>query len=186
KAIATRDFPDVLATVEAGSLSDAFWNVSLVESLSKSSSNSPIFWAFIASQVKAGDTGFLSRDIRVSDLVELRGDIHHIFPKDYLKKSGFKRGDYNQIGNFVFMQTEINIAVGKKAPMKYFAEILSQVNGGKRKYGNIASKGALAGNLAMHAIPESVVDMDAENYLEFLVDRRKLMAQKMRAYYESL
>jgi hypothetical protein len=186
KAIATRDFPDVLATVEAGSLSDAFWNVSLVESLSKSSSNSPIFWAFIASQVKAGDTGFLSRDIRVSDLVELRGDNHQLFPKDDLQKSGFKRGDYNQIGNFVFMQTEINIAVGKKAPMKYFAEILSQVNGGKRKYGNIASKGGLAGNLAMHAIPESVVDMDAENYLEFLVDRRKLMAQKMRAYYESL
>ena len=186
KAIASRDFSEVLATVEAGSLSDAFWDVSLVQSLSKSSSNSPIFWAFIASQVKAGDTGFLSRDIRVSDLVQLRGDIHHIFPKDYLKKSGFKRGEYNQIANFVYMQTEINISVGNKAPLQYFGEIMDQSSGGKRRYGNIASSEELDDNLAMHAIPKSVMDMDARGYSEFLEERRRLMAAKMRTYYESL
>ncbi|QOW20226.1 DUF262 domain-containing protein [Lysobacter ciconiae] len=186
KAIASRDFSEVLATVEAGSLSDAFWDVSLVQSLSKSSSNSPIFWAFIASQVKAGDTGFLSRDIRVSDLVQLRGDIHHIFPKDYLKKSGFKRGDYNQIANFVYMQTEINIGVGNKSPVQYFGEIMDQSNGGKRRYGNIASNEELSDNLAMHAIPASVIEMDAGSYSSFLDERRRLMASKMRAYYESL
>ncbi|KGM52502.1 hypothetical protein N792_05395 [Lysobacter concretionis Ko07 = DSM 16239] len=186
KAIATRDFAEVLATVEAGSLSDAFWEVSLVESLSKSSTNSPIFWAFIASQVKAGDMGFLSRDIRVSDLVELRGDIHHIFPKDYLKKNGFKRGDYNQLSNFVYMQTEINIGVGNKAPRQYFGEIVDQASGGKRRYGNIASRDELTGNLAMHAIPESVVEMDISDYADFLSKRRRMMSAKMRAYYESL
>ena len=186
KAIATRDFADVLATVEAGSLSAAFWDVALVESLGRSSTNSPIFWAFIASQIKAGDTGFLSRDIRVSDLVQLRGDIHHIFPKDYLKKNGYKRAEYNQIGNFVYMQTEINIGVGSKAPRQYFSEIADQTSGGKRRYGNIVSPDGLLENLAMHAVPKSVMDMDSSDYTAFLEERRRLMATKMRAYYEGL
>lgn len=186
KAIATRDFADVLATVEAGSLSAAFWDVALVESLGRSSTNSPIFWAFIASQIKAGDTGFLSRDIRVSDLVQLRGDIHHIFPKDYLKKNGYKRAQYNQIGNFVYMQTEINIGVGSRAPRQYFSEIADQTSGGKRRYGNIVSPDGLLENLAMHAVPKSVMDMDSGDYTAFLEERRRLMATKMRAYYEGL
>lgn len=186
KAIATRDFSDVLATVEAGSLSAAFWDVALVESLGKSSTNSPIFWAFIASQIKAGDTGFLSRDIRVSDLVQLRGDIHHIFPKDYLKKNGYKRAEYNQIGNFVYMQTEINIGVGNKAPRQYFSELVDQASGGKQRYGNIVSPEELSRNLVMHAIPKAVMEMDSGDYAVFLGERRRLMAAKMRAYYEGL
>jgi hypothetical protein len=43
------------------------------------------------------DRGFLSKDITVRELVELKGDIHHIFPKDYLKKQGLTKGAYNQI-----------------------------------------------------------------------------------------
>ena len=37
----------------------------------------------------------------MNDLITHKGDIHHIFPWDYLKKSGLKRGDYNQIANYV-------------------------------------------------------------------------------------
>ena len=37
---------------------------------------------------------------KVSDLINIAGDIHHIFPKDYLKKNGYdNRGMYNQVAN---------------------------------------------------------------------------------------
>lgn len=186
RAIATRDFGEFLATVEAGQLSDAFWEVSLVESLNKSTTNSPLFWAFIASQVRDNDTGFLSRDILVRDLVSLRGDIHHIFPKQYLKAAGMSRKSYNQIANMAYMQTEINIGIGKKAPRIYLAEVLEQAAGKKKKYGNIDTEAELDRNLACHALPSNLTQMESDDYEEFLAMRRVLIARKMRRYYESL
>ncbi len=186
KAIGSRDFGEFLSTVEAGQLSDAFWNVSLVESLNKSTTNSPLFWAFIASQVRSGDAGFLSKDIKVADLVSLRGDIHHVFPKEYLKKAGLGRRHYNQIANMVYMQTEINIGIGKKAPSVYFAEVLDQVDGGRKRYGNIDRHDTLLANLRMHALPDDVVGMTVDDYDVFLQRRRELISGKMRAFYEGL
>ena len=86
-----------------------------------SSAQSPYFLAYQAAQVKLGDKGFLSRDITVLDLLMNRSDVHQ------LKGQGLSRGRYNQIANFVLAQSEINIAVGDKAPEKYFAELAEQV-----------------------------------------------------------
>ena len=41
-------------------------------------------------------------------------------------------------------------------------------------------------NLAVNCIPFSVVDMTYENYEEFLSERRKMMAEKIKNYYYSL
>lgn len=41
-------------------------------------------------------------------------------------------------------------------------------------------------NLKSNCIPESIVTMTINNYDEFLKERRKLMAQKMREYYFGL
>ena len=68
--------------------------------------------AYKAAQAKGGDLGFLSRDITVRDLLLNRSDLHHIFPRNYMKKLGMPRSQYNQIGNFVVAQSEINIAIG--------------------------------------------------------------------------
>ena len=63
-------------------------------------------------QVKNGARGFLSEQIDVQSLIEQRGDIHHIFPKKYLQKNGLdNRKDYNQIANYVYTQSEINIKI---------------------------------------------------------------------------
>lgn len=97
KQIAARDFEDYLKEKEDGELSDAFWNAALPQSLDTSVASSPYFHVFLASQVKANDKGFLSKDVLISDLISLRGDIHHLFPKDYLKKNGLERGKYNQM-----------------------------------------------------------------------------------------
>ena len=186
KQIAERDFGEYLTEVESAELSDAFWKVSLVQNLDTSVASSPYFAVYLASQVVAGDRGFLSRDITVRDLILHRGDIHHVFPKAYLKQHGYKRGKYNQIANYVYMQSEINIKVGNKAPDVYFGDMERQVNGGPLTHGSIDDAVALQKNLRMNAIPEGVQQLTAEDYEAFLRARRGLMAEKIRGYYQSL
>lgn len=186
RQIAERPFADYLADTEAAELSDGFWDVGLAQSLTTSSTNSPFMHLFWAAQVKQNDLGFLSRDISINDLISHRGDIHHIFPRGYLKNKGLSRSRYNQIANYVYMQSEINIKVGNKAPVVYFEELKQQTNGGGLKYGGIDSEVMLLNNLEMNCIPTAVFDMDIKDYDEFLQQRRQLMAQKIREYYYSL
>ncbi|HSW97955.1 MAG TPA: DUF262 domain-containing protein [Candidatus Saccharimonadales bacterium] len=175
-----------LKTIEEGELSDAFWNTQLVQELSKSLISNPFINIFFASQVHDNDEGFLSSDITVRDMIDQRGDVHHLFPKAYLMTKYNSKQDYNQISNFVYAQSEINIRVGNKAPNIYFQELLEQCNGGKMKYGNLQSKDTLMLNLKKHCIPESIFDMNIDNYFEFLEQRKKLMAEKIKNYYFSL
>ena len=186
KQIENKTFDLYLQEKEDGELSDAFWDVNLVQRLDTSVASSPFFNVFLASQVKDNDRGFLSKEISVNNLIIHRGDIHHIFPKNYLKKAGLTRSKYNQIANYVYMQQEVNIKVGNKAPETYFSEVLEQCHSGELKYGAIANKEELSKNLEENCIPESVFSMTIENYQEFLMARRKLMAKKIKAYYYSL
>ncbi len=186
KQIAERPFAEYLAETEAAELSDAFWDLALPQQLTTSSVSSPFFYVFLASQVSAGEKGFLSRDISVRELVEHRGDVHHIFPKEWLKKNGLQRGEYNQIANFAYMQSEINIQIGQKAPSHYLGELLRQCETGEAHYGNITDLPALQQNLAAHCIPELVFTAEAGDYQRFLEERRKLMAARIRSYYLSL
>lgn len=186
KQIANGSFDSFLDTIEDAELSDAFWNVGLIERLKTSVSSSRYFQVFVASQIKHADKGFLSSDITVHDLVSHRGDIHHLYPRHYLKKSGFSQKLYNQIANYVYTQSEINIKIGNKAPNKYFQQIESQLNGGLAKYGGIQDPIQLNENLAANAVPASVKDGTHKNYENFLEERRVLMAMKMKRYYLSL
>jgi len=184
--ISTRDFKEFFSDVEASNLSEAFWNNTLIQNLRTPVANSPYFNVFIAAQIKFNDKGFLSRDITVKDMIEQRGDVHHIFPADYLKSKGFKKADYNQIANYVYAQTEINIKIGKKSPKEYFSEILKQCNGGELLYGGICDMMSLKENLEANCIPEEVVLMESQGYNKFLEMRRLLIGKKIKEYYDTL
>jgi hypothetical protein len=186
KQISQKPFADYLKEKEDGELSDAFWNASLPQSLDTSVASSPYFHVFLASQVKANDKGFLSKDVLVSDLISLRGDIHHLFPKDYLSKHGLDRGKYNQIANYVYMQSEVNIKVGNKPPKDYFELIKSQIQDENRQVSGLSTEQDLLDNLKMNCVPTEIMDMNVNDYQDFLTLRRKLMAQKIKAYYFSL
>jgi len=186
KQISEKSFGEYLKEKEAGELSDAFWNAALLQNMDTSVSSSPNFNVFLAAQVRANDKGFLSKDILISDLITLRGDIHHLFPRDYLKKNGFQRGKYNQIANYVYMQTEINIQVGNRSPKEYFAIIKNQIAQGEFHFGAITSEDELLHNMSMNCIPESIFISELDGYEQFLKDRRFLMAQKIKSYYFSL
>ena len=186
KQIAARGIDAVLQDREEADLSDAFWSASLVQALNTSVASNPIFLVFLAAQIRAGDKGFLSKDISVHDLVTHKGDIHHIFPKEYLKKNGLAKGDYNQIANYVYMQSEINIRIGSRSPKEYLADVKKQCSGGNLKFGRIDSMENLLANFKMNAVPESVSEMELAEYESFLAQRRRLMATKIRDYYFSL
>lgn len=186
KNTASRDFGDYLRDVESARLSDAFWTAELIQRLNTSVASSPVFNVFLAAQCKLNDRGFLSKSITVKDLIEQRGDVHHLFPKEYLKKFGLQRGQYNQVANYVYTQSEVNIKIGKKAPSDYFAEIREQSNGGELKYGGITEMNDLLQNMKENCIPTSIFDMKFEDYQDFIIERRELIAKKIRDYYETI
>jgi hypothetical protein len=146
----------------------------------------PYFKVFLAAQVRSEDKGFLSRDITVRDLITHRGDVHHIFPRNYLKSSGSTRTRYNQIANYVMMQSEINIQIGDQPPSKYFSALIEACREGRAAYGVINDSEELRANLAAHAIPEGVENMSVDNYDAFLDERRRLMATKIKTYFNTL
>ena len=174
------------SSVIENELPESFWTGMLPQLMDTSSSNSPYFLAYQAAQAKLGDKGFLSRDISVLDLLLNRTDVHHVYPKKHLKSQGLARGRYNQIGNFVLAQSEINIAIGDKAPEKYFAELAEQCAGGKKKYGGITDPKELRANFRMNCIPESLLEGSIPDYGDFLTERRRLMALKIKTWFEAL
>ena len=180
KQISGRPFEEILKEREEAELSDAYWNASLPLSLDTSVASSPYFLIFLASQVKTNDKGFLSKDILVRDLIEQRGDIHHLFPRDYLKKNGLDRSKYNQIANYVYMQSEINIKIGNRPPKEYF-DLIQTTN---PQISAISSETELLDNLRMNCVPVEIMEMELKDYQEFLAMRRKLMAGKIKEYYE--
>ena len=175
-----------LENIESAELSDAFWDVGLPQQMDTSVASSPYFNVFLASQVMGKDNGFLSLNMSVQNLMEGLRDIHHVFPRSYLKEHGFQSGRYNQIANYVVMQSEINIAIGGDPPSKYFSSLWEQCRTKVPIYGGIKNSDQLQENLAAHCIPEGMDTASIEGYDTFLQERRKLMAAKIRDYYRKL
>jgi len=174
------------SAVIGAELSTSFWSTLLPQEMDTSASRSPYFLVYQAAQVKLGDLGFLSRDITVRDLLLNRTDVHHIYPRNHLKKQGLSRGRYNQIANFVLAQNEINIAIGDTPPEAYFKELAAQCNGGKKRYGGITNEADMRANLRASCVPDSMLDGKIPTYDDFLLQRRKLMATKLQTYFKSL
>jgi hypothetical protein len=188
RAIAEKGFLDCFAEMEQSELSDTFWDVQLVSRLETSSSTSPYFNTFVAAQVWNADRSLLSTSSKVADIISA-GDVHHIFPTDYLKKNGIdERSLYNQVANYIHLDTSVNIVISNNAPVVYFGAALRQARGETVTplIGTITNEVDFWNNLTSNAIPASVVNMEAMDYPQFLQERRKLMAKKIKDYYYAL
>lgn len=61
-------------------------------------------------------------------------------PKNIYKKNGInERGRYNQIANYVYTQSEINIKIKDQAPKEYMNKVKEQCEGKNNGYGGIDS-----------------------------------------------
>ena len=171
--------------IQAAELGDAFWNVNLVQMLETSSNTHPSFTVYVAAQVFFNDKSLLS-STPVAHLID-NGDVHHIFPKEYLKKAGVARSLYNQVANYTYLETPVNISIGKAAPNDYFGRAVRQCQDGRIEVGTICDAAELAENLQTNCIPADVVNWSIDDYeSKFLPARRKMMAEKIRKYYEAL
>lgn len=185
--IAEKGFLQFASEVETSVLSDTFWKVTLPQNLETISVNSPAFNTFLAAQDYLKSSSMLMKGTMVSDLITISGDVHHIFPKAYLKRNGVEtKGRYNQVANYTYLDTQINKAIRDDAPCEYFDVILEQCKSKTQKIGNIMDENELYVNLAENAIPAEVVHMKVEDYDAFLVNRRKMMAEMIEKYYKAL
>ncbi|QNE89018.1 DUF262 domain-containing protein [Corynebacterium incognita] len=176
-----------LREIESAELSDAFWNVGLPQRLNSSAVNNSQFRVFQASQVKQRAHGFLSKHITVQSMIEQSGDIHHLVPKDYLRKNGINdKRDYNQVANYALTETQVNVRIGNRQPAEYMSAVEAQINNGALTLGEISTAEGLAENLKENAIPASLKNTTYENYEDFLNARRQLMSQALKEYYFAL
>ena len=174
-----------LHDIEAATLSETFWNIAVVQNLMVTSTNNPTYLVYLAAQVMMNDVSLLSNNILVRELIE-GGDVHHIFPKEYLKANGYEKSMYNQEGNYAFLDTQVNKSIGMKAPNEYFTMARNQCETGKITIGSISDYNQLMTNLEINCVPVEVFEMDYTRYSEFLEKRRVMMAKKIQDYYELL
>jgi hypothetical protein len=186
RQISSQGLEQYVATVIPNELPESFWTGMLPQHMETSSTKSPYFIAYVAAQVCLGDKGFLSEKITVRDLVLHTSDKHHIFPRRYLQKKGMSPARYNQIANLAITQSEINIAIGDTPPEIYFKEIAEQVKGGPKRYGGITDPETMRQNFAQNCIPERMLSGEVPDYDTFLAERRRLMALRIKHWFEVL
>lgn len=186
RAIGENGVKATLKAIEDANLSDNFWNIQLNQNLTYVSSINPTYQVFLAAQNFFKKDSLLSH-IPVGELVNLGGDIHHIFPKQYLVDNGFDKNQYNQVANYAYLDTPINIKIGKKAPKVYLNEALEAIMSAEdSSFKSIKSEDEFYRNLEDNCIPKDILEMDYTRYQEFLEGRRVKMTTLIKTYYYSL
>ena len=166
----------------AETLPEAFWTSTLPKALDIATYNSPYFRAYQAAQVFFGDNPFLSQRMTIRRWLLWDKTIGHVYPKVYLKHPK----DYKQVANLVNIPIRIDQNIRYTRPQEYFRELWNQCNGGELKYGDITDLEDMKANLRMHSLPECLLGGSVPDYKEFLEERRQLMAQKIKHWFEKL
>ena len=177
-----------LKEIENAELSEAFWTYGLVQRLETPNSSAPALSTYFAAQIVNGDKGLFSPTSTVRDLYGA-SNVHHIFPKNYLQQVNELnvRAIYNQVANYTYLDTPINIKIGDKAPNVYFKEAFESAKQSGTVFGYPMSEDELIENLQENCIPLEIANWDYNKYIEaFLPQRRKLMADKIKNYYDKL
>ena len=164
-------------TIESKFTNDYF-NVTLPNELNTSSTNSPIWNAYNASQIVLGNPILFGTTILGSYLLPGSSgnknaiDVHHIFPKHFLNENGFKNDrDTNQIANYTYLEYATNIDISDDAPVVYIQRYKDKL---KDEYDT---------HRRNHALPEDFETMD---YMSFLEQRRHLMATIIREAFNKI
>ena len=88
-------------------------------------------------------------------------EFHHFFPKEFLKSNGVSNDLGNAIANIVLLTSASNIAISKKAPSVYLAEIES-----------VVGRDELVRRAASCLVSEDALDFAlADNFVGFLIAR---------------
>lgn len=168
-----------LMAVESATLTDDYWTKTLPMDLATSAGRSPALFGFYAAQTLLGANALFSTS-PVSDLLDppAQGqkkalERHHIFPRQHLKKQGVESiRDINQIANYALLEWDDNIAISDAPPATYWPA-----------YAQRFTEQELAQMCEWHALPSG---WWALSYIDFLAQRRPLIAQVIKAGYLKL
>ncbi len=97
-------------------------------------------------------------------------EVHHIFPKSLLYSKEFKKSQVNAVANYCFLTKDTNLQIGARPPCEYFFEV-------EEKH---------PGALASQWIPKDPELWRTENYLQFLEERRRLLAEAANELIDEL
>ena len=99
-------------------------------------------------------------------------EVHHIFPKAqlYKRKPPYKRPEVNAVANFCFLTKDTNLVISDKLPESYFPE----------------HEAKHPGVLASQWIPMDEMLWKVENYLDFLEERKRLLAEAANQFMADL
>jgi hypothetical protein len=186
KQINEKGIAAYLQQMEQAHLGPGFWDFGIINDLETSSVNNNAYNLYLAAQVNSNTVAFLSKSMKISTLIEQRGDVHHIFPKKYLMNNGYSQKAYNQVANFVFTEQATNIKVGMLTPKEYLDKVKAQINSGINGISTLDTETSLQENLVNNDIPTIIEEASHLVYEEFLEERRKLMANKLKVYYSQL
>lgn len=172
-------FLKVLDGLVESHLTNDFWAISLPAALDSSSARNPELFAFVAAQNRLGAPVLFSHK-KVSDLIDpaLKSkkkalERHHLFPRAWLEGQG--ESDLkviNQMANFALLEWPDNIDISDDAPSEYVPRLRQRFT--EEDWVRMHE---------LHALPEGWEKM---GYQEFLVQRRKLMADIVRRGFLTL
>jgi hypothetical protein len=173
------EFQKVLDDIITSQLTNDFWDITLPMDLSTSSSTSPSLYAYYAALYVLGANGLFSK-LKVSDLLQegLRSkksalERHHLFPKAWLQRNGItEQRDTNQIANYALVEWSDNISISDTAPADYLPEYLNRLSADEKQK-----------MYYWHALPENWEQM---NFEDFLIERRKRIAQVVKDAYGNI
>ena len=172
------EFLNVLAAICDEQMTDDYWTINLPTALANSSASNRAMMGYFASLSILKAKALYSERF-VADLLDpsVRAprsalERHHLFPKDYLKKKGFKQYQYNQTANYALMEYATNADISNKSPQSYVPN-----------YEQKFLKQELVEMYKLHALPDGWEDMDYESFLQ---KRRELMAAVTRDGYLKL
>ncbi len=101
---------------------------------------------------------------------------HHIFPQSLLYKGAYDPTDagnkrtVNEIANIAFLTKQANLGISARDPQKYLPEVISRYPDALRQ----------------QAVPQAAGLWDLARFEEFLGERRRLLAEAINTYMDSL
>ena len=165
-----------LTQIEELRLNDEFFDSVLPEKFASTTVRTAPYLAYLAAQNAGNALSLYSGTDTVGSLYAAKAEAYQILPKAYLEKCGFKtREIYGQVANITYISKEIKAVVKRKSPQDY-----------KEELEKVISAEEIRDSLEANDIPASIFEADAGNVEAILAERRKAMAQKVKAYYRSL
>lgn len=172
-------FMAILDELMSSQLTGDFWTTTLPAALNSSSARNPELFAYVAAQNRLNAPVLFSHK-KVSDLLDpaLKTkkkalERHHLFPRAWLQGEGQEDLKViNQMANYALLEWPDNIDISDDPPPIYVPQIRPRF-----------SESEWARMHELHALPDS---WECMAYDDFLVARRKLMADIVRRGFETL